>query len=186
MAIAHRRMSLEEFLALPEEKPALELEPDGTVTQKMSPKGKHSSLQSGFVEAVDGFAKPRRLALALPELRVVFGGAAYVPDVSVYRWDRIRWTAEGEIPDDFTEPPDIAVEVVSPGQTVNSLVRRCVWYVEQGVQIALLVDAYDRSVVLFRKDTAARPLRGTDPIQLGDILPGFELSVDQLFGALRP
>src|SRR6266851_6594357 len=181
MAIEQRRMTLDEFLALPEEEPALELEADGMVTQKVSPKGKHSSLQRGLIKLFDPFAEPRRIALALPELRTVFGGAAYVPDVAVYRWERIAWTADGEVPDDFVEPPDIAIEVVSPKQSVNSLVRRCVWYVDNGVRIALLVDPYDRSVLLFRAGTAIRVSRGADPIDLSAVLPGFELTAEQVF-----
>jgi len=50
-------MTLEEFLALPEEKPALEFEPDGTIVQKMSPKGKHSTLQGALVELINQTAK---------------------------------------------------------------------------------------------------------------------------------
>ena len=64
MAITERRLTLDEFLALPEEEPALELEPDGTVTQKVSPKGKHSALQGGFVSLIDGFARPRRFHIS--------------------------------------------------------------------------------------------------------------------------
>jgi Uma2 family endonuclease len=126
VAIEQRRMTLDEFLALPEEEPALELEAGGMVTQKESPNGKHSSLQRGLIRLFDVFAEPRRIALALPELRTVFGGAAYVPDVSVYRWERIAWTGDGEVPDDFTQPRDIAIEIVSPGQNVTRLVRRCI------------------------------------------------------------
>ena len=185
MAIEQRRSTLEEFLALPEEKPALEFNPDGTITQKVSPKGKHSGLQDGLLELINGFARPRRLARALPELRTVFGRAAYVPDVAVYRWDRIAWTAEGELPDDFTEPPDIAVEIVSPGQSVTTLVRKCVWYVENGVKLALLVDPMDRSVLVFRPSALPRPLRDTDPIDLSEVLPEFQATVDQLFSALK-
>ena len=66
-------MTLDEFLALPEEEPALEFGPDGRVTQKVSPKGKHSTLQGEFIELINGFARARRLALAFPELRTVFG-----------------------------------------------------------------------------------------------------------------
>jgi Uma2 family endonuclease len=83
MAIAQRRMTLEEFLRLPEEEPALEYE-DGMVTQKVAPKGRHSALQSGWVKLIDGYAVPRRLARAFPELRAGFAGASPVPDVSVY------------------------------------------------------------------------------------------------------
>jgi Uma2 family endonuclease len=185
MAIEQRSMTLDEFLALPEEEPALELAADGTVTQKVSPKGRHSSLQGGFVELIHNFARARRMARAFPELRTVFGGAAYVPDVAVYRWERIPATAEGEVPDDFTEPPDIAVEIISPGQTVTTLVRKCIWYVEHGVILALLVDPVDRSVLLFRPNALPRALRATDAIDLSEVLPGFEATVDQLFSALK-
>jgi Uma2 family endonuclease len=185
MAIEQRSMTLDEFLALPEEEPALEFEPDGTVTQKVSPKGRHSSLQGEFIKLIDAFGIPRRLARAFPELRTVFGGAAYVPDVAVYRWERIPPTAEGEVPDDFTEPPDIAVEIISPGQTVTTLVRKCIWYVEHDVTLALLVDPVDRSVLLFRPNAIPRALRATDAIDLSEVLPGFEATVDQLFSALK-
>jgi hypothetical protein len=78
-----RSLTLDEFLALPEEEPALELEPDGTVSQKVSPKGQHSTLQLALCEHVNEFARPHHLALAFPELRAVYADAAYVPDVAV-------------------------------------------------------------------------------------------------------
>ena len=185
MAIEQRTMTLDEFLALPEEEPALEFGPDGRVTQKVSPRGKHSRLQGRMVKLIDAFAEPRRLGLAFSELRIVFGGAAYVPDVAVYRWERIPPTPDGEVPDDFTEPPDIAVEIISPGQSVTTLVRKCIWYVEHGVVLALLIDPLDRSVLLFRANAIPRALRTADQIDLTEVLPGFEATVDELFGALK-
>jgi Uma2 family endonuclease len=183
--VAQRKMSLEEFLELPEEKPALELEPDGTVIQKMSPKGRHSALQDGLCRLINAIAMPARLGRAFPELRTVFGGAAYVPDVAVYRWERIPWTHDREVPDDFTEPPDIAIEIVSPEQSVNSLLRRSLWYVDNGVNIALVVDPQDRSVASFSSGQVPKALSGSDRIDLMSVLPGFELTVEQVFSALR-
>jgi Uma2 family endonuclease len=185
MAVERRRMSLEEFLELPDEKPALELEPDGTVVQKMAPKGRHGTLQYSLARFINGFAVPRRMARATPELRTVFGGAAYVPDVAVYVWERIAWTARGHVPDEFTEAPDIAIEIVSPGQSVNSLVRRCLWYVDNGVKIGLVVDPDDESVVVFRPGVTPRALREADQIDLSEVLRGFELTAGQVFDALR-
>ena len=52
MAIARQGLTLEEFLALPEEKPALEYH-DGTVTQKVTPKPEHSGLQGELVIYLD-------------------------------------------------------------------------------------------------------------------------------------
>jgi Uma2 family endonuclease len=184
MAITEQRFSLEEFLKLPEQEPALEFD-DGVVSQKVSPKGQHSALQFGVPELFNRFARPRRLARAFPELRATFAGRSYVPDVSVYRWERIPRTPAGEVANDFIEPPDIAVEIVSPEQRVNALIRRCLWYVEHGVCVALLVDPDDRSVIDFRQDAKPVVLVGADRIELGDLLPGFELTVDELFASLR-
>src|SRR5207244_10531724 len=88
---------------------------------------------------------------------------AYVPDAAVYRWERISWSPEGEVPDDFNEPADIAIEIVLPGQSVNSLIRRSLWYVENGVQIALVVDPEDRSVIAFVSGQMPKALTDGDP-----------------------
>src|SRR6266540_1448524 len=100
MAIALRGLTLEEFLRRPERKPALEFA-DGVATQKVMPGGRHSMLRGAFVGWFNWLAEPQKLALALLELRTTYGGASYVPDVSVYRWERIPRGATGRIADDF-------------------------------------------------------------------------------------
>jgi Uma2 family endonuclease len=184
MAIQQPRMMLEQFLTLPEQKPALEFEPDGTVIHKMSRTGKHSRLQWALLRSINGYSEPPKLAVAFTELRTVFGGAAYVPDVSVYRWHRPPLDAGGEVADNFLEPPDIAIEVASPEQSVNSLARRLVRYVENGVKLALVVDPYGESVLLFRRGASPTVIRGTDRIALAEVLPNFELTAEQMFASL--
>ena len=177
-------MTLQEFLDLPERKPALEFE-DGVVTRKVSPKARHSILQGTLVQRINRHAEAQKMALAFPELRTTFGGYSLVPDVAVYLWERIPTDPTGEAEDDVREPPDIAVEIVSPRQTVNQLVRRCVWYVDNGVRVALLVDPDDRSVIVFRPDSRTTALRGNEAVDLSDVIPGFQLVVDDLFASLR-
>ena len=184
MAIGEKRLTLEEFLALPEEEPPLEYA-DGVVTQKVSPKTKHSALQFELAERINRVARPRQVARAFPELRVTFAGKSRVPDLSVFRWDRIPRDAGGQLADGVLEPPDIAVEIVSPEQRVSSLIRRCLWYVANGVQVALLVDSEDRSILAFRPGDRVRALHGADRIDLVEILPDFELTVNELFSALQ-
>lgn len=184
MAISVEALTLKGFLELPEEEPAFEFL-EGSVSQKVSPKGLHSRLQVTLVQRFNEIAEPGRLALAFSELRATFGGASVIPDVSIYRWDRIPVDEHGEIVNDFREPPDIAIEIVSPEQSTNALVRRCLWYVENGVAIALLVDPADRSVLLFRPGQIPRPLHGSEPIDVSEIVPGFALTVQELFDSLR-
>jgi Uma2 family endonuclease len=181
--IVGRRMTLDEFLELPEVEPALEYA-DGVVTQKVAPQGQHVTLQDDFTQRVNAHARPRKLARAYPELRATYAGLSRVPDVAVYLWHRIPRLPNGRVANRFTEPPDIAVEIVSPDQTATDLVSKCIWYVKNGVRIALIADPTRDIVLRFRPDALPDVLTGDDRIDLDEVLPGFELTVDQLFGSL--
>ena len=185
MAITQRPMTLEAFLRLPEEKPALEFH-EGRVTQKVSPKVYHGRLQYKFAEFVNRFGEPRRLAMAFPETRSTFGGSSFVPDVGVFRWERLPRGPDGKLLREAFQPWDIAVEIRSPEQTRAQQVRRCRWYVANGVAIALHVDDHDETVTLFRPGLPEVVLRGDDRIDLTSVLPGFELTVRELFASLYP
>lgn len=176
-----RRMTLEEFLVLPEEKPALEYI-DGVVRQKVAAKPVHGSLQAFLVGAIDQVARPRRLGIVLPETRFVARRWAPVPDIVFYRRERLRVR---RAPPDFTEPPDLAIEILSPGQTLSEQMQKCLDYVARGTVIALLVHPEEEGVFAFRSEQPLRVLRGDDRINLDDVVPGFELTVRQLFEAVN-
>ena len=184
MAVTSTPLTLEEFLRLPEEEPALEFA-HGVVTPKVSPQGKHSALQVALARHLEEAGRPGKVARAFTELRATFAGISRVPDIAVYRWDRIPVDARGQVANEFTDPPDIAFEIVSPEQSVNALVRRCFWYVANGVQTALLVDPADESVLFFRTGGQAGAWHGSDQIDVSDVLPQFNLTVERLFASLR-
>lgn len=179
-----RRMSLDEFLKLPEEDGSLEFD-HGLVTQKVAPQADHGSIQPFFWDALNRAGRKTGIGVAFTETRFVTEGWAPVPDVSFYRKERIR-VRDGRRLEDFTEPPDIAVEIASPDQRVSELVRKCARYVEVGVRVTILIDPYDESVFVFRPDQSMRVLRGDDRIALDDVLPGFDLTVRGLFDAIVP
>ena len=91
----------------------------------------------------------------------------------------------GEIAEDFLLPPDIAVEVVSPGQSITKLRERSRWYVANGVQIALLVVPRRRLVYRYDARMHEQTLTHTNQIDLGAVLPGLVAPVETLFAALR-
>jgi Uma2 family endonuclease len=184
VAVAKPRMTLEEFLALPEEEPALEYE-DGVVTQKVSPRGRHSVLQYAVAECINSIARPAKLAWAFPELRSTFGRVSRVPDVSGYTWDRIPRDEAGQVADDFLEAPDIAIEIISPGQSVNAMVRRLLSFVAAGVRAAVLLDPDDESALVVRPGAVPVALTRGDTLDLTDIVPGLRIDVSALFDVLR-
>jgi Uma2 family endonuclease len=113
MAVERMVMTLDEFLALPEERPALEYV-DGEVVQKVAPSTPHSALQYFFCAAINNYTLPRRLAWAFPEHRTTHSGRSTVPDVTVYTWDRVPRDANRRLAERNFVIPDIAVEIRSP------------------------------------------------------------------------
>ena len=184
MAIARRHLTLEEFLKQPERKPALEYL-DGRVTQKVAPNVWHSMLQLWLGTWFNQYCVPRRLAMAFTELRTTFTGSSPVPDVSVVRWDRLPRDESGLPLQDFYQSPDIAIEIISPGQRLQQLRERCQWYTDHGVPLSLLIDPRRKTVLAFSPDADERLLRGGDVLDLGAVIPGLQLAVVDLFDALR-
>jgi Uma2 family endonuclease len=184
MAVTPKRMSLAEFLELPEVKPALELR-HGMVSQKMPPSGPHVAIQVWFGYQVDMFAEPQELARAFPEVRLILGNDTYVTDVAVYRWDRIPVDEHGDLPMHFRTPPDLAVEVISPGQTMRDQMDKCREYLGHGVRVAVVADPIRRSVFVLRANGEVGPLQEGDDIDITDVLPGFQMRVSDLFSRIK-
>lgn len=176
-----QRMSLEEFLALPEEKPALEYA-EGVVRQKMAAKAVHGAIQSFLVVAINQFARPRRLGIGFSETRFTKDDWSPVPDVAYYRRESLTVR---RAPADFTAAPDLSIEILSPGQTVTDLLQKCMDYLARGTLVALLVHPDEESVFALRPGGTLTLLRGDDVIGLEDVLPGFRMTVRDLFQAVN-
>jgi Uma2 family endonuclease len=177
-------MTLEQFLSLPDETPHLEFE-DGVVTQKVAAKPTHGSIQPLLTMLFNQVAGPRHLGIAYTETRFTTPTWSPVPDVAYYRRERIRPRGKRP-PADFFEPPDIAVEIVSPDQSVTDQIKKCLRYISLGSQVALLIDPDPETVLVFRDEQPLRLLQGDDRIDLDDVLPGFNLTVRGMFESLVP
>jgi Uma2 family endonuclease len=178
------------FLALPGAigEPAYEMQANGSITQKMAPKPRHSAVQEELLFRFRA-ARARRIAQAYPELRIAWPNAilASVPDIVVYRWARRPIGTNGQLADEASLPPDLTIEIVSPGQSPASVGAQCAGYLERGTGLALLVDPERQTVHLYTPDDplVPRALGPDDRLDLGDLLPD-PPSVAELFAALTP
>ena len=171
------RMSLEDFLALPDiDERRLELI-DGEVCEKMSPRWGHSRLAGILCRLLEehGYAgvEPRAI-IARQGNR---NPSSPLPDVAYYRNEP---PAEEEW---MTRPPNVAVEIVSPGQSHAEMRAKVDLYLAFGVESVWVIDAR-RSLVDVYEPESRRTLSGTDTLQSAAV-PGFSLSVEDLFAMLR-
>jgi Uma2 family endonuclease len=117
-------------------------------------------------------------------------GLVRMPDVSFIRWDSVDDPDEIEEPDGaFLEyPPDLAVEVLSPGNTPKEMAIKLDEYAKAGVKLVWYVDPERKEVDVYPKGkTKAKKTVGVNGIlDGGAVLPGFTLPVAKIFEKRAP
>lgn len=177
-------ITLEEFLELPETKPAREYI-DGKIIQKPMPKGKHSTIQGELTATINSILKPQKIARAFPELRCTFGGRSTVPDITVFTWDRIPRDDNGEISDSFLAAPDWTIEILSPGQSHTKVIKNILHCLDNGTQLGWLIDPDEKLIlVYFPQQKPAFFEAATDVLPVPNFAQAFELTLGELFGWL--
>ena len=176
-------LTLAEFLKLPETEPASEYI-NGNIIQKPMPKGRHSRLQGKLCSTINQVAEDAKIAYAFPELRCSFGGRSIIPDIAIYQWERIPFTPEGDVPDNFDLAPDWTIEILSPDQRPNKVLGNILHCLEYGSHLGWFIDPDDLSILLLQ------PHQQPYLVQENQLLPVYpqldlELTVSQVFGWLN-
>src|SRR5690606_28453236 len=80
------------------------------------------------------------------------------------------------------QPPTLAVEVRSPGQSMESLREKCELMRAHGVDVRWLIDPEARRVEVFEASDVAKPAQGAD--LRSAVLPGLTISLADLWSVL--
>lgn len=116
---------------------------------------------------------PRHLVLS--ELNLELSGRRIVPDICVFQVEqepRIRnqtWV---------TEPPQIAVEIISPSQTLEEMSAKISLLLESGVPSVWLVIPFAHVISIYQKGV---PLLSATTGILTDPATGLTISVEEVF-----
>lgn len=174
-------LSLSTFLQQPDTKPPSEYI-HGQILQKPMPKGKHSLLQTRLVSAINQRGLPQRHLHGFTELRCTVSDRSLVPDLSVFTWDRIPLTAEGEIADHFTIAPDWTIEILSPDQSQTRVINNILFLLNHGTELGWLIDPSERTVLIFQaQQQPSLQDQDTDPLPVLPILAPWTITLAELF-----
>jgi Uma2 family endonuclease len=132
------------------------------------------------------FVEPRKLGLVSGADGCVrlFSGLIRIPDVAFAGWDRFP---ERKVP---TEPlpslvPDLVVEVLSESNTKAEMQRKLGEYFSSGVRLIWEIDPELRTVAVYTPDGGVTVLDSSDTLDGAGVLPGFTLSLSNLFATLE-
>ena len=177
-----QRLTLEQFLKLPETKPASEYI-NGEIFPKSMPQGEHSRLQYKLCAAINEAVESQKVGCAFPELRCTFGGQSLIPDISVFRWERIPITSSGRIANRFEICPDWAIEILSPDQRQTKVLGNLLHCSQYGAELGWLIDPEEESILVVLPEQRVQLLR--DKSQLPMIKDfNLVLTVEEIFSWL--
>ncbi|MYC06658.1 MAG: Uma2 family endonuclease [Chloroflexi bacterium] len=183
MTTATKIMTADELLAMPDDRSHLYELVKGELITMPPAGGEHGAIGIRAAVRIGVFVERN-------DLGVIFNSdtgfivetdpdTVRAPDVSFVRKERIL--AEG-IPKGFIPgAPDLAVEVISPSDSYTEVAEKVVQLLEAGTLLVVLIDPRTRTITLRHRSGETTTLTEADTLTLGDVLPGFECAVGELF-----
>ena len=168
---------------IPDTEPETELI-DGELIQKMSPKRRHQALEARWMNALTAWGDGE----AYHEWRHEFHApghrfASLVPDVAY-----LSRAALDVLGDSAAEAPprapDIAVEILSAGESERRLAWKIGAYLAAGTQVVFVVDPPRRTVIAHAPSGTTR--FGPGDIVANGALPGFAYPIPLFSNSFRP
>jgi Uma2 family endonuclease len=129
------------------------------------------------------------VSIDLPELELpdAIGDSGFVlarnpdtvlaPDVAFISTERLPKNSSGYL----EIAPDLAVEIVSPGNTPGEIERKVAIYLRSGVEQVWIVYPEEREVVIHAPSGPPSVYLEHDQIDGGSLLPGLNLRVTDIF-----
>lgn len=170
-------------IVIPDAKPAYELI-DGQLVQKMSSKTRHALLQQAIAATLGAWAGEALAVGTEWRFRIADGAQrhALVPDVACVARERLLAVPRGEAREEPPFAPDIAVEILSPGDDQGLLNLKIGAYLRTGARLVLIVDPLDRT--MRAHDPERTSVWDQHAVFAHELFPGLRIDLAALFSLI--
>jgi Uma2 family endonuclease len=100
-------------------------------------------------------------------------------DVSFVRRERIEKAKP--VQGYWKRAPDLAVEVISPSDTVGRIEGKVAEWLQSGARVVWIVSPTMRTVTVYRSLTDIVTFTEKDTLDGGDVVPGFQIAIADIF-----
>ncbi|MGH7556734.1 MAG: Uma2 family endonuclease [Gemmatimonadota bacterium] len=174
-------LTIEEFHRLPDDGWRCELV-RGEVVREPPAGYEHGRLANRILHLLTSFVEERGLG----EVLASETGFVLFEEPPTVRAPDAAFVAGGRIPSPAPPgygrlAPDLAVEVVSPSNTVADIHAKVMDYLDAGSRLVWVMDPSTRSVTAYRSRKRIRLLTEGDELDGEDVLPGFRMPLAEVF-----
>lgn len=179
MAVQHRLMTVEEFWEQYEDKPYELI--NGEVVETVPTGILHGAVERRVAKALGNFVDDHHLGEVLVgELGVQLGpNTLRAADVAFVSNARLKSVADPQKYLAFA--PDLAIEVVSPGNTIKDIDLKVEQYLQAGTVLVWVVYPEARKVIVHQVGAKPQTIGEDGALDGGDVLPGLAIPVADLF-----
>jgi Uma2 family endonuclease len=112
-----------------------------------------------------------------------------VPDIAIFRWERIPRQPNGRVANRFEIPPDWTIEILSPDQSQTKVTRNILHCLDHGTEMGWMLDAEESGIFVYEPNQTPRFFDQPTmvlpvPSFAHGIDPTIELTVEQVFAWL--
>ena len=182
MRVRKLLLTAEELLRLPDTGRRLELV-EGELFEMPPAGGLHGNVAMTIGALLASYVRAHRLGRAFAaETGFILTrdpDTVRAPDASFVSYARLP---QGELPLGYLElAPDLAVEVTSPSDSAREVQQKTDFWLAAGTSEVWVVSPRQRTVTVHRVGAQETIISERGILRGGDLLPGFEVSVAQLF-----
>ena len=176
-----KQLTLEGFLDLLETEPECE-STDEDLDRTPVPQGKHSILLRELSFFLKLAFRPEQNAQAFPDLYCTFGDRSIVPDIAVFRAERIPRERNGNIANTFDIHPDWVIEILTPNQSQTKVIRNMLHCLDNGTAMGWLLDPEESCVFVCDDNKSVRVFdRRESLLPMPEFAKGIRLTAGELF-----
>ncbi|MFM7575003.1 MAG: Uma2 family endonuclease [Snowella sp.] len=185
LAIAAKAWTDEAFMALPDDGHHYEII-NGELIDMGNSGALHGYVCSLALAALVGYILPKKLGVILDSSTAfnMKNGNKRSPDIAFFAKERLQGMTV--LPSGYLKgAPDLAVEVLSPGNTVEEIDDKLTEYFENGSRLVWVINPIQHYVLVYRSaQEPDRLLKSRDSLDGEEVIPGFTLAVADLFQKL--
>jgi Uma2 family endonuclease len=181
---SNKRMTLEEFLALPEGDITYEFVNGEAVPKykdnEMSPKFFHSTVQKYLLILLDQCLNNQGRVVVEWAVKLKLNHEDWmpIPDLTYVSYSRLAadWLQDEACP----VTPELVIEIISPGQTFGEMTEKATDYLKAGVDRVWVIDTKAKTITIFASSSVPMTYRGHQVIT-DDLLATLEITPHAIF-----